>query len=69
MATTQQAVRRWIMTGGVAAVTITGTIYGATLKEDVTVQKVCHDLFYDCLHSSAGLYSHQAHDQSLRCSL
>ncbi|EAT84871.2 hypothetical protein HBI56_078510 [Parastagonospora nodorum] len=39
MATTQQAVRRWIMTGGVAAVTITGTIYGATLKEDVTVQK------------------------------
>lgn len=38
--TTSQAVRRWILTGGVAAVTITGTIYGATLKEDVEVTKV-----------------------------
>ncbi|KAJ4369086.1 hypothetical protein N0V83_006169 [Neocucurbitaria cava] len=31
---TQQAVRRWIMTGAVAAITITGTIYGAGLKGD-----------------------------------
>ncbi|KAF2464893.1 uncharacterized protein BDR25DRAFT_241340 [Lindgomyces ingoldianus] len=30
--TTQQAVRRWIMTGAVAAITVTGTIYGAGLK-------------------------------------
>jgi hypothetical protein len=44
MATTQ-AVRRWIMTGAVAAVTITGTIYGATLKEDLGVTRVCHRLF------------------------
>jgi len=56
MATTQQAVRRWIMTGGVAAVTITGTIYGATLKEDVTVQQVCRDLFGVCLQSVVGLH-------------
>lgn len=34
MTTTHQAVRRWIMTGAVAAVTITGTIYGASLKGD-----------------------------------
>jgi hypothetical protein len=30
------------MTGSVAAVTITGTIYGATLKEDLGAKKVCH---------------------------
>ncbi|KAI8934903.1 hypothetical protein NX059_008574 [Plenodomus lindquistii] len=36
---TQQAVRRWILTGAVAAITITGSIYGATLKRDVEVQK------------------------------
>jgi hypothetical protein len=29
------------MTGSVAAVTITGTIYGATLKEDLGAKKVC----------------------------
>ncbi|KAF1358951.1 hypothetical protein EJ07DRAFT_122224 [Lizonia empirigonia] len=35
MATPQvQAVRRWIMTGAVAAITVTGTIYGAGLKSD-----------------------------------
>lgn len=38
--TTQQAVRRWIMTGAVAAVTITGTFYGATLKSDVDANQV-----------------------------
>ncbi|CAA9960250.1 hypothetical protein CFE70_003694 [Pyrenophora teres f. teres 0-1] len=27
-----QTVRRWIMTGAVAAITVTGTIYGADLK-------------------------------------
>ncbi|KAF2029040.1 hypothetical protein EK21DRAFT_113262 [Setomelanomma holmii] len=37
--TTHQAVRRWIMTGAVAAVTITGTIYGATLKSEQDVKK------------------------------
>ncbi|KAH8730533.1 hypothetical protein GQ44DRAFT_606869 [Phaeosphaeriaceae sp. PMI808] len=36
---TQQAVRRWIMTAAVAGVTITGTIYGASLKGDQDVQK------------------------------
>ncbi|CAO2651167.1 Nn.00g094640.m01.CDS01 [Neocucurbitaria sp. VM-36] len=36
---TQQAVRRWIMTGAVAAVTITGTIYGAGLKGDQEVKQ------------------------------
>jgi hypothetical protein len=40
MATTQ-AVRRWIITGAVTAITITGTIYGASLKDDVEVKKVC----------------------------
>lgn len=39
-ATTTQAVRRWIMTGSVAAVTVAGTIYGAGLKEDHEVKKV-----------------------------
>jgi hypothetical protein len=39
---TPQAVRRWIMTGSVAAVTITGSIYGATLKDDLGVKKVCY---------------------------
>ncbi|KAG9185738.1 hypothetical protein G6011_07069 [Alternaria panax] len=38
---TLQTVRRWIMTGAVAAITITGTIYGAGLKgqQDVKQQK------------------------------
>jgi hypothetical protein len=29
------------MTGAVAAVTVTGSIYGATLKDDQDVKKVC----------------------------
>ncbi|KAF1851856.1 uncharacterized protein K460DRAFT_270993 [Cucurbitaria berberidis CBS 394.84] len=37
--TIHQAVRRWIMTGGVAAVTITGTMYGAGLKGDQTAKQ------------------------------
>jgi hypothetical protein len=41
---TQQAVRRWIMTGAVAAVTITGTFYGAGLKGEHEVKQVCHAL-------------------------
>ena len=41
---TQQAVRRWIMTGAVAAVTITGTFYGAGLKGEHEVKQVCHVL-------------------------
>lgn len=41
MATPQaQAIRRWIMTGAVAAITITGTFYGAGLKTDQEVKKV-----------------------------
>jgi uncharacterized membrane protein YoaK (UPF0700 family) len=52
MATTQ-AVRRWIMTGSVAAVTITGTIYGATLKEDLGAKKVWHTLLLKLYRISA----------------
>lgn len=40
MSSTQQAVRRWILTGAVAAITVTGTIYGAGLKESQDVKKV-----------------------------
>lgn len=41
MATPQaQAVRRWIMTGAVAAITISGSIYGAGLKADREVKQV-----------------------------
>jgi hypothetical protein len=43
---TPQVVRRWIMTGAVAAVTITGTIYGATLKDDTEVKKVCWHIYH-----------------------
>ncbi|KAF2622674.1 hypothetical protein BU25DRAFT_300362, partial [Macroventuria anomochaeta] len=40
MATPQvQAIRRWIMTGAVAAITVTGTIYGAGLKTDREVKQ------------------------------
>ncbi|KAJ4994472.1 hypothetical protein SVAN01_00301 [Stagonosporopsis vannaccii] len=43
MATPQAlAVRRWVMTGAIAAITVTGTFYGATLKTDQEVRKVCH---------------------------
>ena len=38
---TLQTVRRWIMTGAVAAITITGTIYGAGLKGQQEVKQVC----------------------------
>ena len=38
---TLQTVRRWIMTGAVAAITITGTIYGAGLKGQQDVKQVC----------------------------
>ena len=37
---TQQAVRRWIVTGAVAAVTVAGTLYGAGLKGDLEVKQV-----------------------------
>ncbi|CBX93036.1 predicted protein [Plenodomus lingam JN3] len=37
--TTPQTVRRWILTGAVAAITVTGSIYGATLKSDIEVHK------------------------------
>ena len=37
-----QAVRTWIMTGAVAAITVTGTIYGAGLKTDSEVKQVMH---------------------------
>ncbi|KAL6711370.1 hypothetical protein ACN47E_005901 [Coniothyrium glycines] len=33
-----QAVRRWILTAGVTAITITGTLYGASLKGDHEVK-------------------------------
>ncbi|RMZ74392.1 Thioesterase thiol ester dehydrase-isomerase [Pyrenophora seminiperda CCB06] len=38
---THQAVRRWIMTGAVVAITVTGSIYGADLKgyQDAKQQK------------------------------
>jgi hypothetical protein len=40
---TPQAVRRWILTGAVAAITMTGTIYGATLKGEREVVRVSQD--------------------------
>jgi hypothetical protein len=43
------------MTGSVAAVTITGTIYGATLKEDLGAKKVCHTLLLKLCRISASL--------------
>ncbi|KAF3008953.1 hypothetical protein E8E13_011410 [Curvularia kusanoi] len=40
MATPQlQAVRRWVMTGSVAAITVVGTVYGAGLKTDQEVKR------------------------------
>ena len=39
---TQQAVRRWILTGSVTAITITGALYGAGLKTNQERAQVCH---------------------------
>ena len=36
-----QVVRRWIITGSVAAITATGAIYGAQLKGAQEIKKVC----------------------------
>lgn len=41
---TPQAVRRWIMTGAVAGITVTGTIYGAGLKTRQEYNQVCSHL-------------------------
>jgi hypothetical protein len=59
MATTRQAVRRWILTLGFTAVTATGAIYGATLKEDVEVKKVHSHAFFlfTCLQHPSELSS------------
>lgn len=43
---TLQTVRRWIMTGAVAAITITGTIYGAGLKGQQELKQVCQPYRY-----------------------
>jgi hypothetical protein len=37
---TPQTVRRVILTGSIAAITLTGTIYGAQLKSDLQTQQV-----------------------------
>lgn len=42
---TLQTVRRWIMTGAVAAITVTGTIYGAGLKGQQELKQVCGFFF------------------------
>jgi hypothetical protein len=44
-----QTVRRWALTGGITAITITGTIYGASLKSDQEQNKVrsCATLPHD----------------------
>jgi hypothetical protein len=44
-----QTVRRWALTGGITAITITGTIYGASLKSDQEQKKVrsCAILHHD----------------------
>ncbi|KAH7361279.1 hypothetical protein BKA66DRAFT_425951 [Pyrenochaeta sp. MPI-SDFR-AT-0127] len=35
----QQTVRRWIITGAVTAITVSGTLYGAGLKGDQEVKE------------------------------
>ncbi|KAF2272894.1 uncharacterized protein EI97DRAFT_384696 [Westerdykella ornata] len=35
-----QAVRRWVITGAVTAITVTGSIYGATLRSDQQAHEV-----------------------------
>ncbi|PVI07247.1 hypothetical protein DM02DRAFT_513339 [Periconia macrospinosa] len=37
---TPQGVRRWVMTGAVAAITVTGSLYGAGLKADQEKQQI-----------------------------
>jgi hypothetical protein len=54
---TPQAVRRWIMTGAVAAITMTGTIYGATLKGDREVVRVRQHFAYSYTYFSVYLSS------------
>ena len=54
---TQQAVRRWIMTGAVAAITITGTIYGAGLKGEQELKQV-RDSHYE---PKLSFYAERAH--------
>jgi hypothetical protein len=41
------------MTGAVAAITVTGTIYGAQLKTDQEVKQVC---LYPCYMPSSSSY-------------
>ena len=53
--TTHQAVRRWIMTGAVAAITVTGTIYGADLKGYQDAKQVCRCPLI-CKHASTYYY-------------
>lgn len=36
-----QVVRRWLMTGGITAVTVTGALYGAGLKTKQEYKQVC----------------------------
>ncbi|KAF2639147.1 hypothetical protein P280DRAFT_519351 [Massarina eburnea CBS 473.64] len=36
---TPQVVRRWILSGAVTAITVTGSIYGAGLKEDMQARE------------------------------
>jgi hypothetical protein len=48
---TPQTVRRVVLTGSIAAITLTGTIYGAQLKSDLQTQQVQFS-------SSAFLFSH-----------
>ncbi|KAJ4297980.1 hypothetical protein N0V90_005879 [Kalmusia sp. IMI 367209] len=35
-----QTVRRWILTGSVAAITVTGALYGAGLKQQYEVKQI-----------------------------
>ncbi|KZM18680.1 uncharacterized protein EKO05_0006476 [Ascochyta rabiei] len=59
MATPQaQAVRRWILTGAVAAITVTGTIYGAGLKSDREVIAVRHNPVHASFPSAPGTMSY-----------
>lgn len=35
-----QSVRRWILTGGITAITVTGALYGAGLKTEQDAKQV-----------------------------